>query len=107
MEVMMRKASAAKQTRTRAPRHKVNRLIPPTAQSAWTTIQGWCALTGMSDGATYNAMSRGDLVTRKLGKRVLIDVEKGLAWLNSLPPATIRLARAPRREPAVEASATP
>jgi hypothetical protein len=99
----MRKASAAKPSSTRKPR----RLIPPTPHAAWCTIQGWCALTGMSDGATYNAMSRGDLVTRKLGKRVLIDVQKGLKWLDGLPPANIRLARAPRRQPAVQEAATP
>ena len=76
---------------------KVRRLIPPTRESAWTNLQGWCALTGMSDGAVYNAISRGDLEAKKLGKRVMINVRQGLAWLDSLPPANINLARAPRR----------
>ncbi len=77
---------------------KTSRLIPPTIHSEWATIKGWCALVGMSEGAVYNAISRGDLETRKLGKRVLIRVPAGLAWLDSLPPATVRLARAPRRD---------
>ena len=97
---MPRKAQRKKVT---APRKKV-RLIPPTIHSEWTTIKGWCALVGMSEGAVYNAISRGDLETRKLGKRVLIRVPAGLAWIDSLPPATVRLARAPRRDAAAPPS---
>lgn len=104
----MAKASTAKRSRARkgstAPKRGPNHIIVPTRQSAWCTIQGWCVFTGMSNGATYNAMSRGDLVTRKYGKRTLIDVQKGLMWLNNLPPADIRLARAPRRASARESA---
>jgi hypothetical protein len=47
----------------------------------------------MSRTATYNALGRGDLEAVKLGGRTLLDVEVGLAWLRSLPPAQIRAPR--------------
>ena len=87
----------ARPRKATAPRKRVSRMIPPTIHSAWATIAGWCLLTGMSSGATYNWISRGDLETRKNGKRVLINVQKGLARIETLPRATVRLARAPRR----------
>ncbi len=94
----------AQRRKATAPRKRVSRMIPPTVYSAWTTIGGWCLLTGMSSGATYNWISRGDLETRKNGKRVLINVQKGLAKIEALPPATVRLARAPRRDAAAPPS---
>jgi hypothetical protein len=51
----------------------------------------------MSRAAVYDALSRGDLRARKLGARTLIDVQHGLAWIDSQPEADIRLRRAPRR----------
>jgi len=39
---------------------------------------------------TYYALGRGDLRSHKLGKRILIDVEQGLAWVRQLPPAAIK-----------------
>ena len=50
----------------------------------------WCAISGMSRTATYNALGRGDLKAIKLGTRTLLDVEAGVAWLRSLPAAQIR-----------------
>ena len=50
----------------------------------------WCALSGVSRTATYNALGRGDLKAIKVGARTLIDVESGLAWLRSMPAAQIR-----------------
>lgn len=44
----------------------------------------------MSRSATYEALGRDDLRAVKLGTRVLIDVPRGLAWLDSLPLATVR-----------------
>ena len=63
----------------------------------YTTISRWCALSGMGRSTTYEALGRGDLRARKLGTRTLIDVQHGLAWLDSLPPATVRLHGASRR----------
>lgn len=53
------------------------------------TITRWCALSGMGRTSTYDALRSGQLVGRKLGKRVLIDAEAGLAWLRSLPACRI------------------
>jgi hypothetical protein len=47
----------------------------------------------MSRTASYNALGRGDLKAIKVGNRTLIDVEAGLDWMRSLPPAQIRAPR--------------
>lgn len=57
---------------------------------ARATVAGWCDVSGMGRSATYEALGRGDLRAVKLGSRTLIDVAHGLAWLDSLPPATVR-----------------
>ena len=65
---------------------------PPTPKFA--PFPQWCALSGMSRTASYNALGRGDLKAIKVGTRTLIDVDAGLDWLRSLPPAQIRAPRA-------------
>ena len=65
-------------------------ILPRPAHPARATVEGWCALSGMSRSGTYEALGRGDLQAVKLGARTLIDVAHGLAWLNSLPPAAVR-----------------
>jgi hypothetical protein len=62
----------------------------PTPAPKFCTIEHWLAMSGMGRRATYDAMGRGDLPAVKAGTRTLINVERGLAWLNSLPPAQIR-----------------
>ena len=59
----------------------------------YATIPDWQRISGMRRTATYEALGRGDLRSIKLGTRVLIDVETGLAWLASLPPAQIHTGR--------------
>ena len=54
------------------------------------TLDMWMALTGMRRRTTYDALSRGDLKARKVGARLLIDIEKGLAWIEAQPLAQIR-----------------
>ena len=54
----------------------------------------WCALSGMSRTASYNALGRGDLRAIKVGNRTLVDVDAGLDWLRSLPSAQIRAPKA-------------
>ncbi len=62
----------------------------------FATIPDWCALSGMRRTNTYQAISDGHLRAIKLGARTLVDVERGLAWLNAMPPADIR-ASVPKR----------
>jgi hypothetical protein len=50
----------------------------------------WQRISGMSRSGVYRALSEGHLKGIKLGKRLLVDVDYGLAWLRSLPPANIR-----------------
>ncbi len=57
------------------------------------TIDRWMDLTSMGRRATYGALGRGDLHAVKCGSRTLIDIEAGLTWLRSLPPAVIRPSR--------------
>lgn len=61
----------------------------------------WCMISGMTRTATYYALARGDLraIKQPGGRRTLIDVEHGLAWLRSQPPAVIRA-----RQPAARAA---
>lgn len=56
---------------------------------AYTTIAEWCRLSGMGRSSTYEALGAGHLRARKMGTRTLLDVQHGLAWLDSLPPAKI------------------
>lgn len=53
-------------------------------------LAGWMAISGMNRSAVYAALGRGDLKAVKLGRRILIDVPAGRAWLRSLPRAEIR-----------------
>ncbi len=63
---------------------------------AFATIDDWQTISGMRRRSTYEALGRGDLRAIKVGGRTLVDVEFGLAWLRSRPPAAIR----PPRQPA-------
>jgi hypothetical protein len=44
----------------------------------------------MSRSVTYIEIGRGNIRAVKLGKRTLIDIEAGFAWMASLPAAQIR-----------------
>jgi hypothetical protein len=57
----------------------------------------WRVISGMSRRTTYEELGRGNLKAIKVGARTLIDVEAGLAWLRSLPPAKIRAPRERQR----------
>jgi hypothetical protein len=50
----------------------------------------WMRISGMSRSGTYRAIARKDLHAVKLGRSLLIDIEHGMTWLRSLPPANIR-----------------
>jgi len=87
-------SSTASSTRTRP-------LPLATSNSAYATILAWCRLSGMGRSASYEALGRGDLRAIKLGTRTLIDVPHGLAWLATLPAASVRLHGAGRRKQTV------
>lgn len=53
----------------------------------------WREISGMSRRVTYEQIGLGNLKAVKLGNRTLIDVEAGLAFMRSLPPAQIRAPR--------------
>ena len=54
------------------------------------SVKGWCELSGLGRTSTFAALRRGELRAVKRGTKTLIDVDHGLAWLNSLPPAEYR-----------------
>jgi hypothetical protein len=56
----------------------------------FASVSVWCGLSGLSRSSVYIALGRGDLRAVKVGKRTLIDVEAGLAWLRSRPSARVR-----------------
>jgi hypothetical protein len=62
----------------------------------YATIPDWCAISGMGRSNTYVEIGRRHIRAVKLGTRTLIDVEAGLAWLATLPPAEIMTGRRPR-----------
>jgi excisionase family DNA binding protein len=59
----------------------------------FASIRDWCRISGMGRTTVYQRIASGELRAVKLGTRVLIDVESGLAWLSSLPAADIRWGR--------------
>lgn len=58
---------------------------------AFASIDEWGRISGMGRTSIYEAISRGDLIARKMGSKTLIDVRHGVTWLNSLPMAAIRI----------------
>ncbi len=59
-------------------------------QIKYADLKRWVEISGMNRTATYTALGEGNLRAIKVGRRTLIDVEQGFAWLASLPPANIR-----------------
>ena len=66
---------------------------------AYCTVTDWRSLSGMGRSSAYEALGRGDLRAVKVGTRTLINVQHGLAWLASLPVASIRPHGASRKTP--------
>jgi excisionase family DNA binding protein len=56
----------------------------------YTSIEGWQQLTDLGRRHTYDLLAAGKLRAVKSGTRTLIDVEHGLKYLASLPPAVIK-----------------
>ncbi len=51
----------------------------------YESIASWCQRTGMSPAAVYVKLQSGDLAAIKFGRKTLIDVQAGLAWLGAQP----------------------
>jgi len=64
--------------------------VAPALTPRFGGIDTWCLLSGMGRRATYDALGHGHLKAVKVGTRTLINIEKGLAWLESQPAAQIR-----------------
>lgn len=64
--------------------------VETAPRPAFASIDGWCAISGMGRRVTYHKLGTGELKAIKLGARTLVDVQHGLTYLRSLPPAKIR-----------------
>lgn len=73
----------------------MNAPAPPLP--AFATIEDWCILSGMSRRGTFRALQRRHLVGRKMGRSTMIDVPRGMAWINSLPTAQEQPSTVPSR----------
>ncbi len=69
---------------------------PPATLALWpafATIPDACELSGLSRSAIYRAAGAGQIVMRKLGRSVLVDMASLREFLGSLPPARIAPSR--------------
>ena len=66
----------------------------------FVTIPAWVRRTGISRSKTYELLAAGELTARKVGRRTLIDLKAGLAWLDARPAPAIAMpfAKRPRTE---------
>lgn len=67
------------------------------AYPAFATMDRWKDLTGMSRRKTYDEIARGNLRAIKSGKRTLVDVQHGLAFMRSLPLAEFKVMERPKQ----------
>ena len=51
----------------------------------------WCAIAGIGRSKTYEMLADGTLRAIKIGGRLLIDIEHGLATFAAMPPAKIHV----------------
>jgi len=51
------------------------------------TVEEVAALLGLGRTAAYEAARRGEIPSRRLGRRVIVPVPALLAWLGVTPPA--------------------
>ena len=64
----------------------------------WAPIDKWCAISGFGKTKTYEHLALGNLRAKKAGKRTLVHVPSGLAFIESLPDANLRTGLARRRQ---------
>ena len=66
----------------------------------FVSIPTWIKRRGISRSKTYELLAAGELTARKVGRRTLIDLKAGLAWLDARPAPAIAMpfAKRPRTE---------
>jgi len=74
----------------------------PGVRPAFATIEDFKIISGLSRRVIYELLGDGALRAVKRGVTTLVDVEHGLAFLRSLPPARVK----PSRRKAEEAAAS-
>lgn len=62
----------------------------------FVSIAEWCFRSGISRSRTYELLATGDIKAHKVGRRTLIDLKAGLAWLDAQPAPKIALEFAKR-----------
>ena len=55
----------------------------------YASITDWCEISGLGRTVTYERIGSGDLRAVKIGRRTLVDVQAGLAWIDAHPQAPI------------------
>lgn len=65
----------------------------------FATISGFCGLTGLGRTQVYQLLAANRLRGKKVGKRMIIDVDHGLDFIESLPDAQIILPNSRRQVP--------
>jgi hypothetical protein len=60
-----------------------------TLLPAFATLKTWTQLSGVGRSTTYKLLGSKHLQARKVGNRLLIDVQHGLAFIRSQPIAEI------------------
>jgi excisionase family DNA binding protein len=63
--------------------HDTSLRIDQLADRATITIEQTAQLLGLGRTAAYDAARRGDLPTRRLGRRLLVPVPALLTWLEA------------------------
>lgn len=69
--------------------------FPAALTPAYAPPARFGVITGLSRRVIYDLLGSGDLRAVKRGATTLIDVQHGLAFLRSLPPAKIKPPRRP------------
>lgn len=64
-----------------------------TQRPKYATVDNWTALSGLGRSSTYYLLAQQKLRAIKAGRRTLIDVDHGLAWLAAQPIANITCKR--------------
>lgn len=71
----------------------LNSFVPAGITPRYVSIAQWCEISGVGRTVTYQLLGEKVLKAVKIGRRTLIDLEHGLRWMASLPPAHITVSK--------------